>query len=279
MKKLGILVGVIGLCAIGWFVVHESSIDYVATVDDELAKLESELANLDTTELSPADVAAARTKIAARLDTINASLDASKERNLTAAQAKMLDDGLVGLERMLTEYQATLLALDQDEGPADNAPSSETIAALTATISSIQDVVGIPDVIDGTATTTPMGETDDRATSTPTLTSQSWTWVQTIYSDGTSITPATSTDQAFIMTFSDDGSLSISTDCNAMGGSYVVDENRLTFSGLFATQMYCVDSYEQAFSAMLDQVQSYFINDEGQVVFNLEFDSGSSIFE
>ena len=279
MKKLGILVGVIGLCAIGWFVVHESSIDYVATVDDELAKLESELANLETAELSAADAAAARSKIATRLDTINASLDASKERNLTAAQAKMLDDGLVGLERMLTEYQTTLLALDQGEEQTDDVPSSETIAALTATISSIQDVVGIPDVVEDTATTTPIDGIEDTATSTPTLTNQTWMWVQTIYSDGASITPATSTDQAFVMTFGDDGSLGISTDCNAMGGSYAVEENQLSFSELFATEMYCEDSNEQSFTAMLGQVQSYFINDAGQLVFDLEFDSGSSIFE
>ena len=279
MKKLGILVGVIGLCAIGWFVVHESSIDYVATVDDELAKLESELANLDNAELSAADAAAARSKIATRLDTINASLDASKGRNLTAAQGKMLDDGLVGLERMLIEYQTTLQVLEQSEGQEGDVPSSETIAALTATISSIQDVVGIPDFVEDIATTTPIGGTENTATSTPTLTSQTWMWVQTIYNDGASITPATSTEKAFIMTFGGDGSLGVSTDCNAMGGRYTVEENQLAFSELFATEMYCEDSNEQAFTAMLGQVQSYFINDEGQLVFDLESDSGSSLFE
>lgn len=420
MQKISIIIGILGLVGIGWFLIHESSIDYVATVDDELSKLEIELATLEADGLSDTDAAVAKTNIASRLDTINASLVASQDRALNESQQRMLDDGLARLQQLLLEHQAMLSKLDQPAGVPVDTTEGETIAALTETIGAIKEYLGVTDslladsprnasylidgamvdLVDGVAvsevapgsvemmTTTYFGNEvlvdldldgredvvflvtqsrggsgtffyvvaalrrengwegsvgyllgdriapqstelsqnpshenvivinyAERAESEPmisqpsvgvsvwlkldpeqltwgeveqnfpgeadpdrmTLTMKSWTWVQTTYSDGVMVEPKAADD--FVMTFIADGSVSITTDCNSMGGSYELDGNQITFGPMMATKMYCEGSLEQSFAAMLDQTQSYFFTSTGELVFDLQFDSGSVVFK
>jgi heat shock protein HslJ len=144
MQKIGIIIGVVGLLAIGWFVVHESSIDYVATVDDELSKLESELAALDAAGMSDDDVTIAKNKITSRLGTINASLSASEERTLSLSQQQMLHEGLGRLQEILTNHQETLSEIDRSAGQSASTTNSATIESLTQTIVSVKDYLQIP---------------------------------------------------------------------------------------------------------------------------------------
>ena len=109
------------------------------------------------------------------------------------------------------------------------------------------------------------------------LQSKTWTWVTTIYNDDTVHTP-NKTD-AFTMTFTDEGRVQITTDCNNMQGGYTVTENRIEFSQMIATRMYCEGSQEDLFAKMLENVTSYFIDDSGRLILELKYDSGSVIFE
>ena len=419
MQKISIIIGVIGLLAIGWFVVHESSIDYVATVDDELTKLESELAALDSADVSNDAVAAAKNRITTRLGTINASLTASQDRTLNTNQQQMLDDGLVRLQQILLQHQVTLAGSDQTPDQTSTTNSDATIEALTQTIRAIQEYLDISmmtladslrnatyiidgsevTLVDGVATAqaasgtaeqtetryfgnevqvdldndgredtvflltqstggsgtffyvvaalntdagwqgsagfllgdriTPqttelsqnldhqnvivvnyMDRADDASTSVelpvgqsvwlkldPTtmtwgeveqnvageadasvidLTMQPWTWVRTTYSDGTELAPTEPDD--FTLTFNTDNTVSISTDCNTMSGTYETDDFQITFGPMTMTKMFCADSKESAFATMLEQTQSYFFTTRGELVFDLKFDSGSSVF-
>ena len=417
MQKIGIGIGIIGLLIVAWLISQGISIDYVATVDDELAKLELELDALDTSDLSDDQALAATNGIATRISTINASLSASKERALNPAQQQMLDEGLVRLQRVLAEHEQTLVRLDQ----SSQASSTVTIDALGGTIETIKTYLNKPNLVLGDSTqnatysidgqlvtlvngvattiiapdsagqivttyfgnevlvdlnndgrqdavflvtqstggsglfyyvvaalnteagwqgsagfllgdriapqTTELSQNpshqnvvvvnymdrniDEPMTTEPsvgmsvwlkldpadmdwgeveqdfegeadpsrmTLTMKPWMWVQTTYSDGTVIAPATTTESAFVLNFASDGSVGIATDCNSMGGSYSVKDNQITFSDMFATEMYCEGSQEQVFADMLNQVQSFFFSNQGELVFDLTFDSGSSVF-
>ncbi|MFC1720737.1 META domain-containing protein [Patescibacteria group bacterium] len=109
-----------------------------------------------------------------------------------------------------------------------------------------------------------------------TLDMHTWRWIKTTYNNDTELIP--DNIEEFTITFKNDGTFSATTDCNSMGGSYEVEENKITFSDIFATEMFCEGSQEQQFSKMLGEVNSYFFTGHGELIFDLKFDSGSSIF-
>jgi len=108
------------------------------------------------------------------------------------------------------------------------------------------------------------------------LQSKTWTWERTIYSDGTAHTPNES--GAFTLTFTDEGQVQVTTDCNNMRGGYIVTDHRIEFGRLASTRMYCEGSQENLFAGMLENVTSHFIDDEGRLILELKYDSGSMIF-
>ena len=108
------------------------------------------------------------------------------------------------------------------------------------------------------------------------LQGKTWTWEQTIYNNDTEHTPNEA--DAFTLTFTADGQVQVTTDCNTMRGSYTIDEHRLEFGQLAATRMYCEGSQEQLFADMLENVTSHFIDDEGRLILELKYDSGAIIF-
>ena len=109
-----------------------------------------------------------------------------------------------------------------------------------------------------------------------TLDMHTWKWIKTVYNNDTELVP--NKPEAFTLTFKNDGTFSATTDCNTMGGSYQVTENRITFGDMFTTLMFCEGSQEQEFSKMLGEAESYFFTNRGEMVFDLKFDSGSAIF-
>jgi heat shock protein HslJ len=64
-----------------------------------------------------------------------------------------------------------------------------------------------------------------------------------------------------------------------MSGNYEISESNIMFGPIASTKMFCEDSQEQAFSNMLNEVQSFFFTSRGELVFDLKFDSGSSLFK
>jgi heat shock protein HslJ len=104
-----------------------------------------------------------------------------------------------------------------------------------------------------------------------------WTWVSTLYNDEREIVPTGS--KPFTVVFEKDGMFSASTDCNAVGGSYATDGDRISFSQIFSTKMYCEGSQESDFVTMLSNASGYHFTSKGELVLDLKFDSGSVIFK
>lgn len=109
------------------------------------------------------------------------------------------------------------------------------------------------------------------------LVGKKWMWLKTEMNNDTSITPKN--DGVFSVSFESDGNVRITTDCNAAGGSYVITDNQIIFGDLRATMMYCDDAQEREFMQMIREVDQYLINDEGQLVLLLKFDTGAIYFQ
>lgn len=105
-----------------------------------------------------------------------------------------------------------------------------------------------------------------------------WNWVNTIYNNDTTISPQK--ENKFSLTFNKDNTFSATTDCNGIGGKYVLDnDNRIVFSDMMSTMMYCEGSQESDFRKMLENTSSFMFNSKGELVLHLKFDSGSVIFK
>ncbi len=82
---------------------------------------------------------------------------------------------------------------------------------------------------------------------------------------------------AFIATFSNAGQFSSQTDCNTIGGAYMVDGNDLDFGALLSTKMACPgETFESEYIALLSKIENYSIDNDGQL--NLKFETGTMIF-
>jgi heat shock protein HslJ len=109
-----------------------------------------------------------------------------------------------------------------------------------------------------------------------TLGMKTWNWVRTIYSNDSTVVAKTN---AFTLTLKADKTFSAATDCNGVGGEYLVNGNKITFTKMMSTQMFCQGSQDQDYSKMLSQVQSYLFTSKGELVLVLSHDSGSMFFK
>lgn len=117
------------------------------------------------------------------------------------------------------------------------------------------------------------GEADPKKMS---LGMKPWTWISLQYENGTLTTPKNV--NAFVLTFKSDGTFSATTDCNQAGGSYTADGEKITFSKIFSTKMFCEGSQETEFLQMLETVAGYSFTSKGELILALKFDSGTSVF-
>lgn len=108
-----------------------------------------------------------------------------------------------------------------------------------------------------------------------TLDMKPWKWKKTTYNNDTEITPKT---DKFVLTFKNDKTFSASTDCNGVGGEYIVTGNKITFTRMFSTEMYCEGSQESVFAKMLEETQGFLFTSKGELILELKLDSGSVIF-
>ena len=113
------------------------------------------------------------------------------------------------------------------------------------------------------------GEADpDRMT----LGMKTWTWIKTEYNNDTLKEPAEK--DAFTLSFSD-GRVQGTTDCNGFNGAYLVDGRKIHFDDKFAmTRMFCPDSQETEFVAMLLEIDSFFFTSPGRLILEIKLDSG-----
>lgn len=108
------------------------------------------------------------------------------------------------------------------------------------------------------------------------LIDNTWVWQKTQMSDDSIITPNQAT--AFSLTFTEDGQVSGTTDCNSFRASYTADKNTITLSQLASTMMFCENSQESIFTKELSNVSGYMINDAGDLILSLAIDSGEMHF-
>ncbi|MCA9365869.1 hypothetical protein KC723_03155, partial [Candidatus Kaiserbacteria bacterium] len=117
MNKIIIGLGILAIIAVGWMMFGSSTVEYVATVEDEVTQLENELVELEAMvaagTLSPEEAAQAQEKIVSRINTINEAVASGQKTNLTDAQNAQLVDGLARLKQILINHQATLVAVDK----------------------------------------------------------------------------------------------------------------------------------------------------------------------
>ncbi|MES2437406.1 MAG: META domain-containing protein [Patescibacteria group bacterium] len=106
---------------------------------------------------------------------------------------------------------------------------------------------------------------------------KSWTWINVTYSDGTVIKPKQTL--AFTLEFNGDETFSATTDCNRFAGKVVTKNGSIDFSDIISTKMYCEGSQETDFHKVLDRAAGYLFTSKGELVLDLERDSGSAIFK
>jgi heat shock protein HslJ len=110
-----------------------------------------------------------------------------------------------------------------------------------------------------------------------TLGMKSWRWISVTYSDGTMIKPKQTL--AFTLDINDDGTFSATTDCNRFAGKVVAKDGAIKFSEIISTEMYCEGSQETDFQKILDRAAGYLFTSKGELVLDIERDSGSAIFK
>jgi heat shock protein HslJ len=118
------------------------------------------------------------------------------------------------------------------------------------------------------------GEADS---SKMTLTMKTWSWVNTVYNNGSTTIPKA--QDKFKLTFTKPNRFSASTDCNGVGGEYTATENKIVFDNMMSTLMYCDNSQEGEFSKALGEVSGFYFTGKGELVLDLKFDSGSMMFK
>jgi heat shock protein HslJ len=104
---------------------------------------------------------------------------------------------------------------------------------------------------------------------------KTWAWIRAV-DGGNEIVPRQA--DAFTLTFEGD-TFSATTDCNRVRGGYTAQGRELTFAeNMAATRMFCADSQESIFTALLARTASYAFTSRGELVLQLAGDAGSMTF-
>ncbi|MDB9944386.1 META domain-containing protein [bacterium] len=167
--------------------------------------------------------------------------------------------------------------IPNDQGMEYPIPDSEQGMFCTSDVQKCEDgsfVGRIPPSCNFAACPTAIPGEDTAANQ---LLDREWEWQKTIYNNDTEVVPVHRGE--FTLTFQADNSFSADTDCNTFGGTYSTDANTLSFGAMMSTRMYCTDSQEDLFSGMLSEVQSFLYTEDGALVLELPYDTGSMIFE
>lgn len=128
-------------------------------------------------------------------------------------------------------------------------------------------------------TTEPVSEDSGATQSANTLnllTAKTWVWQETQMNNGDITIPA-DTD-AFTVTFTANGQVSGTTDCNSLSGEYELNDTSISMGPFAMTKMYCEDSQEQEFVDDLTEADMVFFDEDDNLVLLLPYDSGSVIF-
>lgn len=117
------------------------------------------------------------------------------------------------------------------------------------------------------------GEADQ---SKMTLSMKEWKWIKTTYTDDKEIFPKKK--EAFVITFTDEGGVSFTTDCNSMSAEYTTITDTLSFGPIASTKMFCEGSQETEFQSMLKDVEKHSFTSRGELALLLKKNGGTMLF-
>ena len=108
------------------------------------------------------------------------------------------------------------------------------------------------------------------------ITGTIWTWQQTRYNNDQQAIPAD--PSSYTITFNADGTLNMRVDCNRGGGTYSIQDNRITIEVTHTTLAMCPpESLYQTFIKDLNAATIYFFKD-GNLYLDLKYDTGTMVF-
>lgn len=118
MTKITLITALILILGgLGFYFYTNSTVSYVAALDDGMVELETELKSLseeaNNGTLTAEAAVVAQAKITTKLAEIDAALKTAEKAELSPAQREQLLDGLMRLKVILTNYRSTLLAVDE----------------------------------------------------------------------------------------------------------------------------------------------------------------------
>ena len=96
------------------------------------------------------------------------------------------------------------------------------------------------------------------------LLAKEWYWVETVVDSSIGIKPYNLT--SFKLKFNPDLTFGSSTDCNNLGGSFEVFENKIRFKEIVATEKYCMKSKESEYIEGLEKSSEILINEKGELI-------------
>jgi heat shock protein HslJ len=108
------------------------------------------------------------------------------------------------------------------------------------------------------------------------LTDAIWRWQGTVYNNDTESVSAD--PDRFTLTLQSDGKVSIRADCNRGGGTYILDEKKLSITITHTTRAACPPgSLEKPYIRDLNGVAGWFFK-EGDLYLDIKFDTGTMKF-
>lgn len=108
------------------------------------------------------------------------------------------------------------------------------------------------------------------------LAEKTWKWIHN--EKGSNVVVFPLKKDAFTLTLKKDGSFSAKTDCNDASGKYVAQGDRIVFSNIAQTKMFCSGSQEAVFTEALSNAESYYFDSDARLVIKLKAEAGYMIF-
>lgn len=101
-----------------------------------------------------------------------------------------------------------------------------------------------------------------------TLTGIKWSWERITTSENEIIFPRT--HDAFTITFTEDGEIDGTTDCNNFSSTFTKNESNINFGPFMSTEMYCKNSQEEIFKKLLSEVNNFSVYEDSKLILNSE---------
>ena len=279
-KNIILGLAVLVLVVIGIFAFGTNRASYVAAINDQLDGLDTQLIGAKDEIAAGITVERAvvlKGQIAGRLDSINDTLEANaKNTKLTPEQRQEITVSLTRIKVMIENYIETLSLLDKKTAESSSAGADRLTEVFNEVVNNFEDhVENIEETVDGeTNDEQSEGDNEDNEEISDTnsdqnvdeyaLSSQTWIWVETVQADEEIVTP--NDPDAFELSFNSNTEFSVSTDCNGVGGSYLVEGNTIEFKDFVSTLMFCEGSQESDFREMLEHMTSYAFTASNELV-------------